>query len=311
MQYCAGVAAQGRPSTAMISDSDWRQLYPFTSRWMPLHGWRCHYVDEGSGRPVLLVHGNPSWSFFWRELIVALRADYRVVAIDHIGCGLSDKPPQKAYPYTLARRIEDLRRFIEELDLHQITLVAHDWGGAIGMGAAAAFPERFHALVLANTAAFRATTCPWRIRLCRVPLLNRLAIQGLNLFARAALKMAVCQPQRMTAAVRAGLLAPYDSWRNRVAIRRFVEDIPLKPSHPSYRTLVEVESSLAAFANHPVCLIWAMRDWCFTPHFLERFLQYFPQAEVHRLADAGHYVMEDQPQHVLSIVRGFLQRTAK
>lgn len=276
---------------------------------MPLHGWQCHYLDEGSGRPVLLVHGNPTWSFYWRELIMALRKNCRVVAIDHIGCGLSDKPSQKAYPFTLARRIADLREFIQQLDLRGIILVAHDWGGAIGMGAAAAFPDRFAALVLSNTAAFRAARCPLRIRLCRIPLLNRVAIQGLNLFARAALRMAVCQPQRMTAAVRSGLLAPYDSWHNRLAIRRFVEDIPLRPTHPSYATLVEVERGLPAFAGHPVCLIWAMRDWCFTPWFLERFLTYFPQAEVHRLADAGHYLMEDAPEQVVPIVQRFVRRT--
>ncbi len=292
----------------MKSDSDWRRLYPFASRWITLGSWRCHYVDEGAGRPVLLVHGNPTWSFYWRELILALRADCRVVAIDHIGCGLSDKPPEKAYPYTLAQRIADLRKFIEELDLREITLVAHDWGGAIGLGAAVAFPERVAALVLTNTAAFRATTCPLRIRLCRIPLLNRLAIQGLNLFARAALRMAVLHPERITAPVRAGLLAPYNSWRNRVAIRRFVEDIPLHPTHPSYATLAEVERELTSLASHPVCLIWGMRDWCFTPQFLDRFLEYFPRAEVHRLVDAGHYLMEDQPELVVAIVHRFVHQ---
>ena len=116
-----------------------------------------------------MVHGNPTWSFYWRNLILALRERYRVVAVDHIGCGLSDKPAAGDYSYRLAQRVADLGELVEKLDLRQITLVAHDWGGAIGMGAAVAAPERFARFVLMNTAAFRMSHCPWSIRACRIP----------------------------------------------------------------------------------------------------------------------------------------------
>jgi haloalkane dehalogenase len=159
-----------------------------------------------------------------------------------------------------------------------------------------------------NTAAFRDSRCPRAIRLCHVPLLGRLAIQGLNVFARAALHSAVEHHERMTPAVRAGLLAPYDSWRNRVAIDRFVNDIPLRPSHPSYATLEKIEAGLTQFRASPVCLIWGMRDWCFGPQFLERFREFFPAAEVHRLADAGHYVVEDAHERIVPLVSDFLAR---
>ena len=234
-------------------------LYPFNPR--AISAASPHYVYC---RPVLLMA---------KIHVVVLLASgpcpdrYRVVAVDHIGCGLSDKPSPAEYSYRLAQRIADLGQFIEKLDLHQITLVAHDWGGGIGMGAAVAAPERFARFVLMNTAAFRAPRCPWQIRLCHVPLLGQVAIQGLNLFARAALRMTVCQHQRMTPAVKAGYLAPYDSWRHRAAIYRFVLDIPLSPSHPSYETLAEVERGLAKFRQHPACLIWGMRDWCFSSGF--------------------------------------------
>ena len=290
----------------MSEAPSWRDLYPFQSHWLEIDGQRMHYLDEGEGPVLLLVHGNPTWSFYWRELVTALRGRYRVVVPDHVGCGLSDKPTKAQYSYRLARRVDDLGRLIERLELDRITLVAHDWGGAIGMGAAVARPERFARFVLMNTAAFRSRRIPLRIAVCRTPLLGRLGVQGLNLFARAALRMAVCRRERMTAPVRAGLLAPYDSWRNRTAIYRFVADIPLRPRHPSYDKLAEIEAGLAQFRDRPVCLIWGMRDWCFTPHFLDRFLELFPGATVHRLAEAGHYVVEDAHEEIVPRVEEFL-----
>jgi cis-3-alkyl-4-acyloxetan-2-one decarboxylase len=265
-----------------------------------------HYVDEGSGEVLLLVHGNPTWSFYWREIIRALRSKYRVIAVDHIGCGLSDKPLD--YPYRLSRHVDNLVQFVRELDLRDVTLLAHDWGGTIGLGAALADEQRFARFALFNTAAFRSRHMPWRIRLCRTPLVGQLAVQGLNAFARAALRMAVCQPARMTPAVRAGLLAPYDNWHNRQAIYRFVADIPMSSRHPSYAALVRIEEGLPALGGRPWLFVWGMRDWCFTPDFLDRFLQFFPQAEVHRLGAAGHYVVEDAHEQIVPILKSFLER---
>jgi pimeloyl-ACP methyl ester carboxylesterase len=290
----------------MSPEIDWRSLYPFVSREIDLGGHRYHYVDEGQGETLLLVHGNPTWSFYWRDLIRALTPKYRVIAVDHMGCGLSDKP--RHYAYRLGQHIENLKTLVERLDLRGVTLLAHDWGGPIGLGAALACQQRFARYVLFNTAAFRSTRIPWRIRICRTPVLGRLAVQGLNAFARAALGMAVCHQERMTPVVRAGLLAPYDTWTNRQAIYRFVEDIPLSASHPSYATLKGIEERLTQLAVHPWMLIWGMRDWCFTPHFLERFLTFVPHAEVHRLADAGHYVIEDAHERVAPLVDQFIER---
>jgi pimeloyl-ACP methyl ester carboxylesterase len=290
----------------MPAQPDWRSLYPFESHYLPLDGPRYHYLDEGQGEPLLLVHGNPTWSFYWRELIKAFRGWGRVIVPDHIGCGLSDKPQQ--YEYRLARHVDNLRRLIGRLDLRRITLLAHDWGGAIGLGAAVAEPERFSRFVLFNTAAFRSRQMPLRIRVCRTPLLGTLALRGLNAFARAALFMAVEHRERMTPAVRAGLLAPYDSWPHRIAIQRFVLDIPIEPSHPSFGTLRAIEQGLATLQGRPVSFIWGMRDWCFTPVFLERFLQFFPGAEVHRLQDAGHYVIEDAFERIVPLVEKFMGR---
>ncbi|MEX2113689.1 MAG: alpha/beta fold hydrolase [Pirellulales bacterium] len=289
----------------MSADADWQSLFPCESRAIELDGLRYAYVDEGDGETLLAVHGNPTWSFYWRELIRAWAPRYRVIAVDHMGCGRSDKP--RDYAYRLAQHVDNLTRLVQKLDLRDVTLLAHDWGGAIGLGAALAETERFSRFVMFNTAAFRSNRMPWRIRACRIPGLGRIAVQGLNAFARAALRMAVCKHERMTPAVRAGLLAPYDSWQHRQAIYRFVEDIPMSPAHPSYATLLEIERGLPSLANRPWTFVWGMRDWCFTPDFLERFLTFIPSAEVHRLADAGHYVVEDAYERIVPLVAEFLQ----
>jgi cis-3-alkyl-4-acyloxetan-2-one decarboxylase len=291
-----------------MSPTDWRSLYPFSSHELRLQGLKYHYLDEGAGPVLLLVHGNPTWSFYWREVVSALRGEFRLIVPDHIGCGLSDKPFLKRFNYRLNRHVGNLVELVEKLDLHEITLVAHDWGGAIGMGAAVMRPERFSRFVLLNTAAFRAPTCPWRIRICHIPVLGQVAVQGLNLFVKTALVEATAKPERMTPSVRAGFAAPYDSWANRVAVYRFVMDIPLRPSHPSYETLLEIENGLAKFREHPTCLIWGMKDWCFTPWFLEKFREFLPQAEVHKIEDAGHYVVQDSPVRVIEIIREFSSR---
>jgi len=284
----------------------WRDLYPFESRFIRLGPHRLHYLDEGAGEPLLFVHGNPTWSFYWRNLILGLRNQYRCIAIDHIGCGLSDKPPD--YEYTLQQRIDDLVDVVERLELKDATLLAHDWGGAIGLGAVDRLRGRFARLVLFNTGAFPPPFVPWRIAACRTPLLGTLAVRGCNAFARAALTMAVEKRDRMTAEVRAGLLAPYDNWSNRVAVDRFVQDIPSKPRHPTWHVLERIEASLDSLANLPAALIWGMRDWCFRPSCLERLVAHWPHAEVHRLDDCGHYVIEDAYERIVPVVRDFLER---
>ncbi len=284
----------------------WRALYPFASHFLWLGGQRLHYLDEGAGRPLLMVHGNPTWSFYWRRLIEHFRTGHRVVAVDHIGCGLSDKPQDPAH-YSLSHHIVNLVALLDRLDLRETTLVAHDWGGPIGLGAALARPARFRAFVLLNTGAFPPPFIPWRIRLSRIPVLGTWCIRRLNLFARGALRMAVAKRDRMTRDVRAGLLAPYDSWAHRVGIDRFVQDIPSSPNHPTWGVLQELERELSGL-DRPCQLIWGMRDWCFRPECLERLRRIFPHAEVHRLEDAAHYVVEDAPEQVIAKLEQFLER---
>jgi haloalkane dehalogenase len=280
--------------------------YPFAAHFLEMGAHRLHYVDEGHGPVLLFVHGNPTWSFAWRHFIRALSGTYRCVAIDHLGCGRSDKPQD--FEYTLAHHVEHLVQLVERLDLRDITLIGHDWGGCIGMGAAVARPARFSRFVLCNTAAFRSRRIPWRIAICRWPLLGPVLVRGLNGFARAALTMAVCDHRRMTPPVRAGYLAPYDSWASRIATLEFVRDIPLDRGHRSFATLTAIEQGLSQFAAHPMLLAWGDRDWCFTGEFLDEWRRRFPGAEVCRFPQAGHYVFEDAREPLLTRLQQFLDR---
>ena len=279
--------------------------YPFESRLLDLDGVALHYLDEGprDGEVLLFVHGNPTWSFYWRHALRRFRGRYRCVAIDHIGCGLSDKPAD--YPYRLERHIANLERLVAHLGLERITLVVHDWGGPIGLGFAARHPELIARLVITNTAAFPGPA-PLRIRMCRTPLLGALAVRGFNAFARAATVMAVADPAGMSATVKRGFLAPYSSYATRIATLRFVEDIPLSPQHPTWPVLLEVERGLAQFKGTPACLIWGQKDWCFTPEYRPGFEARLPHARVHTAEQAGHYVLEDAREDVLGWIQAFL-----
>lgn len=273
-----------------------------------MDGAGLHFVDEGptEGAPTLLfVHGNPTWSFHWRRLIATHRSSYRCVAPDHLGCGLSDLQPR---PLRLADHIDNLLSLIESLGLRQITLVAQDWGGAIGLGALLKARERFERIVLFNTGAFQPWFIPWRIRVCRWPIVGKLAVQGANAFSLAALRMTLARRGKLEPAVAAGYLAPYSSWQRRAAVYQFVKDIPLSAAHPTWQTLGEIEAALPSLAKIPQLLVWGMRDWCFTPECLDKFAAAWPTAEVHSLADVGHWVVEDAPDDVEKLLTAFLER---
>ena len=264
-----------------------------------------HYVDQGTGNPILFVHGNPTWSFYYRNLIQSLSGRFRTIAVDHIGCGLSDKPVD--YRYQLEQHIQNLVALIDDLDLKRTTLVAHDWGGAIGLGTLLERQDRFERIVLFNTGAFPPPFIPFRISVCRWPVLGKIAVQGFNAFAKAAITMATEMKAGLPRDVAAGMLHPYDDWSNRSAIYGFVQDIPMSKSHPTYAVLEKIELGLSMVADWPIQLIWGMKDWCFRPECLDRFVSHWPNANVTRIPDAGHYVVEDAADEVGDMVSKFLE----
>ena len=294
----------------------WRELYPFTSRYLELPAGRLHYVDEmdatgdgaGTSVPVVAVHGNPSWSFYYRRLIERMRRRCRVVALDHLGCGLSDKPTDDRYDYTLTRRVHDLDRLLDHLALERVSLVVHDWGGMIGLSWAVRNVERVHRLVVLNTAAFplpSGRTFPRVLTLARVPGLSALLVRGLGLFNRGANRWCVKRAP-MSKATASGYLAPYRSWHSRRAVHRFVQDIPLGPRDRSWSMVQETANGLAALADKPMLIGWGLLDFVFDRAFLAEWQRRFPAADSIVLPDAGHYVLEDAAEELLPAIESFL-----
>lgn len=290
--------------------SAWQTLFPFPSHRLMLEGGvQLHYLDEGprDAPPVVMIHGNPTWAFYYRTLIPGLSRTHRVIVPDHIGCGLSDKPQD--YPYTLEQHIRNLEALLLHLDLRDVTLALHDWGGAIGLGFATRHPERIARLVLFNTAAFYLPAVPWVLRLARSRGLGELLLRGFNAFSLSACRFGLHHRERMSPQVRVGYLAPYDSWANRIAVYRFVRDIPIEVEHPTRRTIDVIDRKLALFADRPVLICWGARDFVFTARdFLPAWQQRFPNAQTHVFEDAGHYVVEDAHERILPLIQMFLSQ---
>lgn len=312
--------------------------YPFAPKtFVHANGLAQSFLDEGprDGEVVVMLHGNPSWSYYWRYLVLGLRdpassKGYRCIVPDHIGMGLSDKPGDERYTYTLQSRVNDLDALLAHLDIgDDVTLAVHDWGGMIGFGwmlnhteqkraeqkralvAGAGMPvanaARVKRLVILNTGAFplpNAKALPWQLRLGRDSVLGAGMIRGFNAFAAGAAKQGVETP--MPAAVRRAYLAPYDSWAHRIATLRFVQDIPLSPVDPAWALVDASGRRLHDYADRPAFIGWGLRDFVFDRHFLDGFTSALPNADVHAFEDAGHYVLEDKHAALVPAIRAFL-----
>ena len=283
---------------------DWlRALYPFEPKRFETGHGGMSYLDEGQGdEAVLMVHGNPTWSFYYRNVVLGLHQKVRCIVPDHLGCGLSDKPQN--FDYTLGEHIKNLRALLDSLNLRKIHLIVHDWGGPIGLGTMLMKPEQLGRVVILNTAAFSDTIVPWRIRLCRVPGFGEWLVRGFNGFAWPATWMAVTQP--LTRDVKRGFLYPYDNWANRIATHRFVLDIPTGQGGPSDRALAEVERMLPLLRERPVRILWGGQDFCFNYHYYNRWRVVLPGANADCIESAGHYVLEDAGQQCLHEIQVFL-----
>lgn len=285
--------------------------YPFTPQsFVHPNGLTQSYLDEGEGDPVVMLHGNPSWSYYWRHLVLGLRDDYRCIVPDHIGMGLSDKPADADYGYTLRNRVQDLDRLLDHVGVgDNVTLAVHDWGGMIGFGWALKHAARVKRLVILNTGAFplpAAKPLPWQLNLGRNWRLGEWLIRGANAFAAGAANDGVVN--RLDPEVKRALLAPYDSWAHRIATVRFVQDIPLKEGDRAWDLVEDAGRRLPEFANRPTFIGWGLKDFVFDHHFLKGFEQALPKAEKQIYEDAGHYVLEDKHKVLVPRIRDFLDR---
>lgn len=300
--------------------------YPFTPQRLEVRpGIAMSYLDEGprDGEVVVMLHGNPSWSYYWRHLVLGLREPaagdaaagkgYRCIVPDHVGMGMSDKPDDAAdasprYDYTLQSRVDDVATLLDHLGITgPVTLAVHDWGGMIGFGWALSHAAQVKRLVITNTAAFPLPTAkpmPWQLSLGRDSRIGGWAIRRFNLFARGAAWLGT--ERRLQAAVRRAYTAPYDGWRDAISTLRFMQDIPLREGDAAWPLVAEAGRRLHEFADRPAFVGWGLRDFVFDRHFLAGFRDALPRAQVMAFEDAGHYVMEDRHETLVPAIRDFL-----
>ena len=291
------------------STKDFEDLYPFDSNFININGNDLHYLDQGHGTPVVMVHGNPTWSFYFRHLIKKLSRDFRAIVPDHIGCGFSDKPDAKTYVYSLKSRVQDLNTLIEHLEFEEkINLVVHDWGGMIGLAWAVDHPDKVDKIIITNTSGFflpEEKRFPFLLGLIKyVPFFAIPAVLGLNAFARGALYLA--SAEKLPSKVKKGLVEPYNSWKNRIATLKFVQDIPISKKDQSYAIVEHVDQRLEQFDDANLMFLWGAKDFVFDLTFLNEFRRRFPRASTHVFHDAGHYLFEDKPEETAQLVEAFL-----
>ena len=276
-----------------------RELFPFTSRFFSVGKHRLHYVDEGQGPVLLLMHACPLWAFSFREVIRTFSSDYRVIALDQMGFGLSDKPAD--FDYRLEMHADHLEMFVHSLGLTDITLIMHGRGSTIGMAYAVRNPDNIRAFVTLNAMGFTGFFLPWRLQVCRIPWLGAKIVLGLDLLTR--------EFRRYPEAVRDAYSLPFPDRASKISLVRFIEDIPCVPEDDSAQSMLEVETSLWMLREKPASIIWAEKDWLYTKRSFRAWTKYFPEAEVHMIENAGRYIQEDAPDELISLLRDFLEKT--
>jgi len=280
-------------------EGDFKGTFPFEPRYLEVGDVRLHYVDEGpaDAAPILFVHGNPTWSYLWRRPIAELSArGRRCVAFDHMGFGRSDKPPLLAR-YTMAAHLENALAVVDQLDLRDVTLVAHDWGGPIGLGTMLERRDRLGAAVLINTWAWELPSfVPPFIREFRTDGLGEILALAGNLFVESipgGMANRDTDPVMMEA-----YRAPFPDYWSRIGALAFQRDIPLTERDRSAELMGRVQERLAGL-DVPVTLLWGMRDPVFQPVFLDQWRELFPHALAIELPDAAHFVPEDRPDAIV------------
>lgn len=279
-----------------------RNEYPFTSRYFNYHGVSQHYVDEGTGQVVLFLHGTPTWSFDFRHQVAALRTDFRCIAPDLVGFGLSEKP--REYDYRIQHHVERLEQFVQTLDLHQIHLVVHDFGGPIGLAFAQKHPERIASITLFNTWMWDASAEPEYQRLKKVlqsPLLPIL-YTWFNFSPRYLLPKSYGSTP-LSKKLHGQYMQPFASKRERKGPVAFAYS--LLHDQGWFGSLWNNQQSLS---HLPVLLIWGMNDSFIGPAGLGKFKQVWPAAETLELKGVGHFPQDEAGERVTKKLHAFLKR---
>jgi haloalkane dehalogenase len=282
--------------------------FPFPPHYLDLGHFRMHYADVGTGDPMVLLHGDPTWGYLYRAFVPRLSARHRCVVPDHMGMGKSGVP-DLPYPYRLQHHVANLETLLLALDLRDITLVLHDWGGPVGLGFASRHPARIKRLILMNTWAFArwpGGPLPRLLEIIRSPR-GEAFVLAKNGYVRPALLGTTAQPDRLTDAVLAAYLAPFQTPESRRALLCWSRDIPFVADDPSYAEMQRIEDGLAAFGALPVLLIWGMQDPVLSPSVLRTWQTIYPHATTCEIEEASHFLQEDAPARVVDEVERFLR----
>ncbi len=291
-----------------IRDETFNGLYPFTPHYYSRHGIDIHYVDEGSGEPVVMVHGDPTWSFLYRTFVPPLSQHHRCIVPDHMGMGKSSIPQERSL-YRLEPHCANLEALLLHLNLYDITLILHDWGGPVGLGFATHHPERIKRLVLMNTWAF----APWPggafPRLLEIIRSERgeAFVQRKNGYLEPALIGTTYHSEKLTNTVLEAYRAPFPTPESRLAMLCWSRDIPVQETDASYTEMKRIEDGLPQFNAKPVLLVWGMQDPVIPPSILHRWQQLYPHATTHEIEDASHFLQEDAPDRIIPMIETFLK----
>jgi haloalkane dehalogenase len=271
-------------------------LYPFADHYAELDSARVHYLDEGEGPPLLLLHGNPTWSFLYREVVGGLHDRFRCVAPDYPGFGLSTAPP--GYGFTAREHAAVLERLVLELDLREVTMMVQDWGGPIGFAVATRHPDRFARFVIGNTWAWPKSDPGTQVfsRLLAGPIGGYL-IRNRNAFVERILPSNV-KRRKLPPEVMDAYRGPFPDPESRRPVHVFPREI--LAARP---LLAEVERGLAVLRDRPALIVWPTRDVAFRKPELRRWQQIFPAHRTVSLEGAGHYIQEDAPDEIVGAIR--------
>ncbi|MCS4434749.1 alpha/beta fold hydrolase [Aquiflexum gelatinilyticum] len=282
---------------------DWldKNEYPFPSQFFEIGNQKLHFIDEGNGELLLFVHGTPSWSFDFRNVIKVMSKTHRCIAIDHIGFGLSDKP--KVYDYSTQNHSKTLEKFILEKDLKNITMIAHDFGGPIGLDVGIRHPERFTGFVILNSWLWSSETNPDYIKLRKIlksPLLPFLYRQ-LNFSPRLILPGSFGE-KKLNRKLKSQYTKPFANSSERYGALAFAHS--LRDDQDWFEELWQKRSIIQ---DKPVLFIWGMKDPVIKPHNLEKFESGFPNHRTLKIASAGHFPQEEEPEQVIHGINDWLK----
>lgn len=282
--------------------------FNFAPHYHHVNGFEMHFVDEGRGEPIVLIHGDPTWGYLYRTFIPILSQHRRCIVPDHMGMGKSGTP-RDPYPYRLRHHVANLEALLLHLDLHQMTLVLHDWGGPVGLGFATRHPDRIKRLVLMNTwacAPWPGGPLPRLLELIRSERGEKFVLEK-NGYLEPALVGTTHRPENLTKTVLDAYRAPFPTPESRLALLCWSRDIPVHETDPSYPEMKRIEEALVRFIGTPTLLVWGMKDPVLPESVLRTWQRIYPQATAAEIEDASHFLQEDAPQRIVLCIAEFLE----